>query len=361
MNTEPTHGRFEVNVGEFKLSMDWEVEAGKVLVLFGPSGSGKTTVLRTIAGLLTPSEGVISIGGIEVFNKRSGVNIPPHERKIGYVPQDMLVFPHLTVIENIAYGIKGDSDADSMIETLIRKLDLNGLEYRYEWELSGGQRQRVALARALAPGPSILLLDEAFSSLDSTTRRRTRSYVRQILQSIGIPVIMVTHDKEEAISMGDRLAIMESGGLIDLGDPVSMIGHPSRERVANLFGVENILNLNVKNIFQEQGIMECASESFSLEVPVSNDVLIGQDVKIGLRADDVILASVAPEGLSARNIKKGHIKDIYIESGMYRIEIDCGHIVVSHVTKRAVDELGLIVGAEIWCVIKSASCFVLQD
>ena len=361
MNTGSTYGCFEVILGEFKLSMDLEVKPGTVLVLFGPSGSGKTTVLRTIAGLLTPSEGVIRIGEIEVFNKTKGVNIPSHKRKVGYVPQDMLVFPHLTVIENIAYGIKDNNDADSLIETLIEKLDLDGLEDRYEWELSGGQRQRVALARALAPEPSILLLDEAFSSLDSGTRSRTRSYVRQILQSIGIPVIMVTHDKEEAISMGDRLAIIESGALVGLGDPVSMIGHPSRERVANLLGVENVLSLKIENIFQEQGIMECASESFSLEIPLSNDVSIGQDVKIGLRADDVILASVEPKGLSARNIKKGNIKDIYIESGMYRIEIDCGHVVVSHVTKRAVDELELIVGAEIWCVIKSASCFVLQD
>ena len=361
MNTGSTYGCFEVILGEFKLSMDLAVKPGTVLVLFGPSGSGKTTVLRTIAGLLTPSEGVISIGGVEVFNEASGVNIPSHKRKVGYVPQDMLVFPHLTVIENIAYGIKDNNNTDGLIETLIEKLDLDGLEDRYEWELSGGQRQRVALARALAPEPSILLLDEAFSSLDSGTRSRTRSYVRHILQSIGIPVIMVTHDKEEAISMGDRLAIIESGALVELGDPVSMIGHPSRERVANLLGVENVLSLKIDNIFQEQGIMECTSASFSLEIPLSNDVSIGQDVKIGLRADDVILASVEPEGLSARNIKKGNIKDIYIESGMYRIEIDCGHIVVSHVTKRAVDELGLIVGAEIWCVIKSASCFVLQD
>ncbi|MQF97941.1 MAG: ABC transporter ATP-binding protein [SAR202 cluster bacterium] len=361
MNTQSTYGCFEVIVGGFKLSMDLEVQPGTVLVLFGSSGSGKTTVLRTIAGLLTPSEGVISIGGVEVFNKINGVNIPSHKRKVGYVPQDMLVFPHLTVIENIAYGIRNYQESDNLIETLVEKLDLNGLEDRYEWELSGGQRQRVALARALAPDPRLLLLDEAFSSLDSGTRSRTRSYVRQILQSIGIPVIMVTHDKEEAVSMGDRLAIIESGGLVELGDPVSMIGHPARERVANLLGVENVLSLKVKNIFPDQGIMECVSESFSLEIPVSNDVLIGQDVRIGLRADDVILASVEPGGLSARNIKKGIIKDIYIESGMYRIEIDCGHIVISHVTKRAVDELGLISGSAIWCVIKSASCFVLQD
>ena len=361
MNGESTHGCFEVILGEFKLSMDLAVKPGTVLVLFGPSGSGKTTVLRTIAGLIAPSEGVICIGGVEVFNKINGVNVPSYKRKVGYVPQDMLLFPHLTVMENIAYGIKNNKISDSVIETLIEKLDLDGLEDRYEWELSGGQRQRVALARALAPEPGILLLDEAFSSLDSGTRSRTRSYVRQVLQSIGIPVIMVTHDKEEAISMGDVLAIIESGELVELGDPVSILGHPSRETVANLLGVENVLSLKVKNIFQDQGIMECASESFSLEIPVSNNVSINQDVKIGLRADDVILASVEPKGLSARNIKKGKIQDIYIESGMYRIEIDCGHIVVSHVTKRAVNELGLIVGSEIWCVIKSASCFVLQD
>ena len=208
MNGESTHGCFEVILGEFKLSMDLAVKPGTVLVLFGPSGSGKTTVLRTIAGLIAPSEGVICIGGVEVFNKINGVNVPSYKRKVGYVPQDMLLFPHLTVMENIAYGIKNNKISDSVIETLIEKLDLDGLEDRYEWELSGGQRQRVALARALAPEPGILLLDEAFSSLDSGTRSRTRSYVRQVLQSIGIPVIMVTHDKEEAISMGDVLAII---------------------------------------------------------------------------------------------------------------------------------------------------------
>ena len=361
MKTNATYGWFEVNVGLFQVYMDLEIQAGQVLVLFGPSGSGKTTVLRAIAGLLTPTKGVINIGGIEVFNKENNVNIPPHKRKIGYVPQDMLVFPHLTVSENIAYGIKGLDDVETSVYTLIDKLNLNGLENRYEWELSGGQRQRVALARSLAPNPNILLLDEAFSSLDLNTRIRTRSYVRQILQTIGIPVIMVTHDKEEAISMGDKLAIMEMGRCIDFGDPVSLIGYPSRERVADLLGVENILNLKVTNIFHEQGIMECTSESFLLEVPVANDVMIGQNVNIGLRANDVMIASVKPEGLSARNIMKGYIKDIYIESGMYKVEINCGHSIVSHVTKRAVDELALISGKEVWVVIKSASCFVLKD
>ncbi len=355
-----SNGWIDTQVGNFRLKVDWHTDPGEVLVLFGQSGAGKTLMLRIIAGLIKPINGKITIGDKEVFDHKTGLNLPSHLRNVGYVPQDLLVFPHLNVFSNISYGIKKDKGVRDKVMLLLSQLELNGLENRYEWELSGGEKQRVALARALAPDPEVLLLDEPFSALDLDSRRRTRNYVRQILEGLGIPVILVTHDREEAVSMGNKIAIINKGELVDTGDPISLIGYPSRETVANLVGVENILNLEVQEIFQDQGIMLCSSGGFSIEIP-STEVFLGQNIKVGLRADDVILASEKPTGLSARNVKHGVIRAIYFEGGMYKVEIDCGQTIISHVTKRAVEELALKVDGNVWIVIKSASCFVLHN
>lgn len=357
-----TRGWIRAKVGTFTLETRWAVEPGQVLVLFGPSGSGKTLTLRAIAGLVTPRDGRIEIGGVTVFDHAAKLNLPPHLRRVGYVPQNWLVFPHLNVSDNIGYGLRRrDATAKRrQVTMLIKRLGLEGLGTRRAWELSGGQLQRVALARALAPDPAILLMDEPFSALDIETRRQVRGQVRHVLEESGIPVLFVTHDREEALALGDCVAVIDQGRVVAQGDPVTLLGHPPRERVARLVGVENLLRLKVMEVLPEIGVIRCGAGQFLLEVPLS-DAQIGEEVTVGLRADDVLLASIRPVGLSARNLLPGAVVSIEPHGALYEVSMDCGVPLVSHVTQQAIQELEIAPGARLWAVVKTASCFLLQE
>jgi molybdate transport system ATP-binding protein len=355
-------GWLRVRAGSFLLEVDWAVAPGEVLVLFGPSGSGKTMTLRTIAGLVQAEDGRIELAGLIVFDHRAGIDVPAHRRDIGYVPQEWYIFPHLDVLGNVSYGLT-DLPSQPKRESalaLIENLGLAGLERRRVWELSGGQRQRVALARALAPRPAALLLDEPFSALDLETRRVVRGEVRRLLRHLAIPIILVTHDREDALALGDIVQVLDNGHAIARGDPLTLLGHPPQERVARLVGVENLLNLEVASVDAREGTMVCAQGSFRLAVPLS-DAHVGDQVTIGIRADDVLLASARPVLLSARNCLPGRVVSVEPKGAAYVVTVDCGLPLVSHVTQSAIDDLGLAAGKDVWAVIKASSCRVLQE
>ena len=227
MNTaapsSPAKGWITCRVGDFTLETDFEVDPGQVLVLFGPSGAGKTTTLRSIAGLLRPQQGQIQLSGRLVYDSASGVWVPPHLRRVGYLTQEHNLFPHLRVSDNIAYGLSSrrSAAAGSRVQELLETFRLGGLAQRYPWELSGGQQQRVALARALAPAPQALLLDEPFASLDAELRRALQGELRAILSRSNLPVILVTHDREEALALGDAVQVIAEGRTLSKGERAS--------------------------------------------------------------------------------------------------------------------------------------------
>ena len=204
------------SVGDFSLEASWDIPPGRITAFFGPSGAGKSTTLRLIAGLLRPSAGHIEIGGRVVFDGEGGVLVPAHRRRTGYLTQQFHLFPHLKVRANIAYGLDDARSAKGQerVQRMIQTLRLEGLEDRYPWELSGGQQQRVSLARAMAPGPELLLLDEPFNSLDAELRRVLRSELRAMIIDSGIPTMLVTHDREEALAMADWVQVMDQGRMI---------------------------------------------------------------------------------------------------------------------------------------------------
>ena len=197
--------------------VDFEVAQGHVLALLGPSGCGKTTLLRMIAGFETPDEGTIELDG-RVLNG-PGVFVPPEKRRVAMVFQDFALFPHMTVGANIAFGLPKGTDKKRRIGELLDLVGLNGLESRMPHQLSGGQQQRVALARALAAEPALMLLDEPFSNLDPSIRARVRSEVKQLVHKVGITAVFVTHDQEEALSLAERVAVMISGRILQVGSP----------------------------------------------------------------------------------------------------------------------------------------------
>ncbi len=362
-----SEGWFHCRVGDFELRSEWSVEAGQVLVLFGPSGGGKTTTLRAIAGLLRPLDGSVRIGGQVVYDGATRHWVPAHRRRIGYLTQQYHLFPHLNVARNIAYGLptRPDVGARQRVDSLVSAFGLEALQERYPWELSGGQQQRVALARALATGPEILLLDEPFAALDAELRRTVRRELRSLLASQPAPAIVVTHDREEALALGDEVQVIDGGRTVASGQPLDVFGQPGQSGVARLVGVENMFRMDVESRQPRDGTMTCRGEGLRLEVPLGEAVQPGSGgtdtVTVGIRASDIILATVEPVGSSARNRILGTVASIEARPPGYTVELDCGGHLRCQVTGAALEEMGLHVGQPLWAVFKASSCFLVDE
>jgi iron(III) transport system ATP-binding protein len=214
------------------------VDRGEVVAILGPSGCGKTTLLRLIAGFEQPGGGTVEIDGRRVAG--TGAWVPPEERRVGMVFQDYALFPHLTVTENIGFGLRRHSRT-SRVPELLGVVGLDGLGKRYPHELSGGQQQRVALARALAPEPDVVLLDEPWSNVDPFLRESLRAEVTEIIRPLGITVVLVTHDREEAFSLADRIALMRGGAVVQEGTAEELYFSPATRWAAEFIGTGNVL------------------------------------------------------------------------------------------------------------------------
>ena len=361
-------GRFALNLGDFRLDMSFSVAAGSILVLFGPSGAGKTTALRAIAGLARPDDGEIAIAGRTVFagdgpgSRRTWV--PPHRRGVGYVTQQNHIFPHLTVRRNIAYGLRDrrGAFAQQRVAELISRLRLDGLEERRVWQLSGGQQQRTALARALAPSPDLLLLDEPFAALDMELRRELGAELRSTVRQFNVPVIMVTHSREEALALGDTVQIIDGGSTVAVGPPLTALEQPGRGRVARLVGVENLLAMQVAARLPQDGTMVCAAGDRSLETPLADGCAVGDDVTVGIRASDIILASGPLPQSSARNTWAGAVSSVTLRPPGYEVALDCGGIVLRcHITGASLEAMSIAPGMPLWAIFKASSCFLLSE
>ena len=375
MTAEFTHGTskgwISCRMGNFSLEINWQTFPGQVLVLFGPSGAGKTTTLRAIAGLSQPEEGLIQIGDQTVYDSANRLWVEPHRRRVGYLTQQYHLFPHLTVRGNIAYGVtkQASNDVNGRVDNLIQRLQLDGLEFRKPWQLSGGQRQRVALARSLAPEPALLLLDEPFASLDGELRRSLRHELRSLLSQANIPVILVTHDREEALALGDTVQVISEGRTLMRGEPLEVLGQPNQGRVARLVGVENLLPMQIASRQPQDGTMICSLQSdlspsersLHLEVPLS-DFSEGESVTVGIRASDVILATSELQGSSARNQLHSRVVEVEIRPPGYEVTLDCGGLQLRcHITGTSLAEMQVEPGQEMWAVFKASSCFLIAD
>ncbi|MFQ5924987.1 MAG: ABC transporter ATP-binding protein [Dehalococcoidia bacterium] len=264
--------------------LDLSVSHGQILVLLGPSGCGKTTALRLIAGLEVPDVGTVEIGGRLVAGP--GIHVPPEQRRVGIVFQDYALFPHLTVADNISYGVPRGQGRRDRIREIMSLVGLAGLESRMPHELSGGQQQRVALARALAPQPEVILLDEPFSNLDADLRLHVREEVRHILKRTETTAIFVTHDQEEGFSLADRLAVLNAGRLEQVDKPEVLYNSPATRFVADFVGHADFIAGYVENclVHTELGTFPCEQGFPS-----------GSQVEVMIRPDNLSLTS-DPEG-----------------------------------------------------------------
>jgi molybdate transport system ATP-binding protein len=330
------------------------MHAGSVVVVFGPSGSGKTTLVRSIAGLEQPDRGQIICAGEKWFESPR-LSVAPQDRRVGYVGQQPALFPHLSVRANIGYGLNGRSTAarERRIAEMLALFDLIRLEARHPAELSGGEAQRVALARALAPEPRMVLLDEPFAALDVTARVRLRSDLRSIVRRLGASVVLVTHDRTDAIAIGDELIVLAAGRVRQVGPVLDVFRRPADLVVARTVGVESVVPARV--VRSENGLVELAVAAHIMRA-VDDEARGGQpEVFACIRAEDVTLQRTAAAGVSARNHLSGRIVAIESEGALERVTVDCGFPLVSLITRDAREELSLAEGSPIVAAIKAAA------
>ena len=331
--------------------------ASSVTAILGPSGGGKTTILRCLAGLERPDRGTISLGGEIWFHSARHVHVPPERRGVGLLFQDYALFPHMTVERNILFAL-GDAGAAARthVRQLLDEFQLTGLERRYPSQLSGGQQQRVALARAVSRAPRLLLLDEPLAALDAPTRDEIRRPLKLLLSRLGIPVLLVTHDRLDALSLADRVAIVEDGAIVQSGPIAEVFASPVSARVARQVGVETIAPGRV--VALESGV--CVLSVGRAVIRAAGAATVGDAVDVCIRAEDVTLFQAEPSGASAQNRWVGRIVGLTDTGGVWRVALDCGFILTAIVTRTAGGALGLREGGEVWAVVKATAVTMLS-
>ena len=327
-------------------------EAAPVTVLFGASGVGKTTVLRAIAGLDRPDSGRIVFEGEPWVDVARGIALPPQRRRVGLLFQEHALFPHLGVAANVGYGL--GALAPAAREARVREMAaLVGLApellRRRPAELSGGERQRVALARALAPSPRLLLLDEPLSALDAPSREELRLELRRSIEASGVPALVVTHDRLEALALGDRIAVMVDGEVRQLGPVAEVFAAPLDAAVARVVGTENVLPVRL----QERRDGLAVVRAGALELVAVDPGGLEREAFACIRAEEIVLEEAPGAPSSARNLLAGAVVSRRDEGPLVRVTTDCGVPLVALVTRASAERLRLAPGRAVALLVKA--------
>jgi molybdate transport system ATP-binding protein len=337
-------------LGPLELDMELAIGADEVVALLGPNGAGKTTLLRAVAGLVPFRSGYVRLDGKVLEDTATRQYIPTERRPIGFVFQDYLLFPHLSVLDNVAFGLRSrGTPRREAAEKAIQWLDRVGLKSYASArpaELSGGQRQRVALARALAPDPRLLLLDEPLSALDVTTRAEVRRDLKHHLASFQGIRLLVTHDPLEAVALADRLIVMEAGHLVQTGTSAEVTERPRSQYVADLVGV-NLL----------RGAADHGSVRLAGGTAVAAAGAESGDVFAVIHPRAVAIYRSRPEG-SPRNVWPGRASNVELLGNRVRVRIEGEVPMVAEVTPAALKELELVEGGEVWLSFKATDVMV---
>ncbi|HMN45071.1 MAG TPA: molybdenum ABC transporter ATP-binding protein [Povalibacter sp.] len=343
---------------EFTLDVAVDVPAAGTVALFGRSGCGKTTLANIIAGLLQPESAVIEIGGVTLENTQTRTRVPVERRRIGYVFQDARLFPHFSVLGNLRYGERRAPAAQRAI-TFDHVVDLLGLTHllqRRPRELSGGERQRVALGRALLSQPRLLLLDEPLASLDAARREEVLPYLEKLRDELSIPIIFVSHQFDEVLRLATHVVLMNDGRIVAQGAVEAMSLHPELRAIVGAEAVGSVVSGSIVAADPHTGLAAVQVGEGVLNVTL-RDAHPGTQVRVQVLARDVILATYRPEGLSVRNILAGRITAIVpddVDADLVSVDVG-GSIVLSRVTRAALQSLSLQVGMQVWVLVKAVS------
>jgi molybdate transport system ATP-binding protein len=350
--------RCRIPLTTFELGIDASFDA-RVTSIFGPSGSGKTTLLEAIAGLRQVSSGEIEMAGRALFSSGRRINLTPQERCVGYVPQEVSLFPHLSVQKNILFGSSRRRPAGVMngmgLEHVVDVLEIRPLLDRPVTKLSGGEAQRVALARAILSRPAVLLLDEPLAALDVGLKEKIIPYLRRVRDEFAIPIIYVTHDLTEVLSLADWVLMIRRGRLIAQGVPRELLGSSRALAQMEEDQIENVFNVAFVSSDAAQGTsrvrLESGQELFVPFVPKPSSRVF----QVRVSADDILASTHRPEGISAANVLRGVIRTIETTAGQALLAVDAGDLFYVRLTASAVIRLGLASGSPVFLIIKARS------
>lgn len=340
---------------EINIDLHQSCTEAPVTALFGPSGCGKTTLLRCLAGLIHPDRGHIRFRGQTWFSHEQKIALTPPQRDIGFLFQEYALFPHLSVAENIGYGLRDHNARSSRIAEMIKLFDLAGLENRLPKAISGGQQQRVALGRALARRPQLLLLDEPLSALDALLREQMRGELRRLLAELGMPVILVTHDRIEAIALADQVAVMQRGRIEQTGSVNDVFTRPKNASLAKLVGVETVVPGEI--VEAHEGLVTVAVGTARLLAV--EPVEASSHVHACIKGEDVALQKGDVGSSSVRNHLPATVRAITPEGPLVRVTLDCGFELTSLITRPACEELHLNIGDRITAMLKAPAIHLI--
>jgi molybdate transport system ATP-binding protein len=336
----------------FTLEVDVEIH-GRVTVIFGPSGSGKTSLLEVVAGLRAAKSGLIQLNDLVLTDVARGVFVPIRQRGIGYVPQDLALFPHLSVRQNLLYGRKSSGDKERVFpfERIVEVLEIQPLLERGVTQLSGGEKQRVALARALLAAPRLLLLDEPLASLDLKLKMRILPCLARVRDEFRIPMLYVTHDRFETLALADRMVVLVNGKIEQTGPVQEVFSRPASLAVADMLTVETVLPGRIVKMDGE--LVTVAAGPTPLVSAAQNLPANTREVYVCIRAEDVMLLKGGDVPGSARNHLAAAVKSVTREGVLMRVELDCGFALAALLTKQACEELALQPGARVVALVKA--------
>ncbi len=346
----------------FALDVSIEVSPG-ITILFGASGAGKSTLLDCVAGLAAPEDGRITAGGDVLFDSARGIHVPAPKRRIAYVFQTLALFPHLSAEENVAYGLihLREEEKRERVATILEAFRIEKSRKQKPGEISGGERQRVALARSLVTEPRTLLLDEPLTGLDAELKAAIVDDLRAWNAAKRIPILYVTHSRDEVDALGERVIALDNGRVVSAGSPMEVLNAPRRKKLAQAAGFENLLSATVLDWREADGVMRVrlGESACEIEVPLGY-AAAGSRVQVAVRAGDILLATERPHGLSARNVLEGRIISVEQRGTMVVARVDSGVTFVAHITPGAVRALDLAAGRHVWLVLKTHSCHLVD-
>ena len=341
-----------VPLAPFTLELDVEIH-GRVTAIFGPSGAGKTTLLDLVAGLRPAQSAFIQIEDQILTDTSRGVFVPSRHRGIGYVPQDLALFPHLSVRQNLLYGQKsGDGANPSLtLDRVVDVLEIQPLVERRITDLSGGEKQRVAVARALLSSPRLLLLDEPLASLDLPLRARIIPYLARIRDEFRVPMLYVTHDRFETLALADEMLVLVNGRVAQIGPVQELFNRPASPAVAGALAVETVLKGTIERI--ENGLAAVAVGPAKLAAVDSGLPPGAHAVYACIRAENVVILRGAGVSTSARNHLPGTVRLLTNDGRLMRVEVDCGFPLTALLTKQSCEDMNLAPGDRVTAQVKA--------
>ncbi|MCW9032724.1 MAG: molybdenum ABC transporter ATP-binding protein [Rhodospirillales bacterium] len=347
--------KVQKSLGNFAIDAEFSVNSQGVSALYGRSGSGKTSLVNMLAGLENPDQGSISIDGTMLFDKEKGINLPPEQRRLGYVFQEARLFPHLSIEKNLNYGKVAATHKENIVtfDQIVELLDLSNLLKRRPYSLSGGEKQRVALGRALLAAPRLLLMDEPLASLDAHRKSEILPFIERLREEVKLPIVYVSHAIEEIVRLADSLILISDGKVVASGPIEEVTSRLDLFPLTGRYEAGAVVATTVKQADNGFGLSTLAFNGGELLVP-RVDLPEGEKLRLRIRARDISIATQKPENTSILNTLPGRINDIReIGESQVEVSIDVGVSLLARITKKARHDLNLAPGTEVFAMIKA--------